>query len=357
MLLGDSIQGTMYTTTIAWTPIMEKSTGMKIRVIPEDSDAIRFRMVQHGEALTTSEGLSAVGLAIEGIRGFVTRDGGPFQIRVVWNRGYGTLGFMVRGDSKIRTTNDIKPGLKWASIPAMPPIQAAYKGFFAWCGVDVKDMVEVPHSNWPAATKALAEGKVDIAYTPTSAPFAFETAANPHGVRFLELNPNKDPEAAKRYQTIKPAIGFAPCEKGVKAAEGIWTMSVFSAYVTRAESDPELIYQITKWLGDNWDLYKDKHPRLVRFNPKGWRIALDNMYIPVHEGTIRYLKEKGIWTSADDARQKFNIQLLTKYVKAYRLAIVEADKKKVKVTPANKEWLNLWGRYKKDIPRFRVPVK
>ena len=86
------------------------------------------------------------------------------------------------------------------------------------------------------------------------------------------------------------------------------------------------------------------------------RKQLDETFLPVHEGQIKYLKELGIWTAADDARQEYNVNLIDRYIKAYDEAIAMADEKTMKVAPDNEEWVELWGNYKKSIglPKLKV---
>jgi hypothetical protein len=72
-------------------------------------------------------------------------------------------------------------------------------------------------------------------------------------------------------------------------------------------------------------------------------------FIPVHEGTIRYLKEKDLWTAAHETRNQLNIDNLTKWVDAYAAAIDLADEKGIVVHPTNEEWMNLWEDYKNGL--------
>ncbi|MBW1802242.1 MAG: hypothetical protein JRJ85_16115, partial [Deltaproteobacteria bacterium] len=58
---------------------------------------------------------------------------------------------------------------------------------------------------------------------------------------------------------------------------------------------------------------------------------------------------KGKWSAADDAWNDKNKAVIKKLVKAHQDAVAAADKKKIKVAPKNKEWLDLWASYKKDL--------
>ena len=63
-----------------------------------------------------------------------------------------------------------------------------------------------------------------------------------------------------------------------------------------------------------------------------------------------------MWTEADDVRQAYNVDLVTRYCEAYAAALDLADSMGITVDPENEEWIELWEGYKKDIgiPTFRV---
>ncbi len=113
---------------------------------------------------------------------------------------------------------------------------------------------------------------------------------------------------------------------------------------------------MAKWLHQNFDAYKDLHEACPRMSIKYFRNTLDGTYLPVHEGTIRYLKEVGMWTAADDTRQEYNVRLVDWYTEAYETATAMADKEGISIDPQNKEWVELWGNHKEEIgiPRFRI---
>jgi hypothetical protein len=77
--------------------------------------------------------------------------------------------------------------------------------------------------------------------------------------------------------------------------------------------------------------------------------VIETWFIPAHDGLITYLKEKGLWTTAHDARQAQNIEFVTKYVEAYKEAIILADDQAIPVNPENEEWVELWESHKQKL--------
>lgn len=164
-----------------------------------------------------------------------------------------------------------------------------------------------------------------------------------------------------RYSKVMRGVSFAANVKGVKSALGVHMVANITYYYGHASVDPELIYQMVKWLGENYSKYKGRHTDNEDMTIEAQRENLDlNQrinYLPVHDGTIRYLKEKGKWTPADAAWNEKNQELLARYIKTYKAAIAAADERNIKVAPDNKEWVELWESFKKDIPSFGVTAR
>jgi len=122
------------------------------------------------------------------------------------------------------------------------------------------------------------------------------------------------------------------------------------------ETDPEMVYHYAKWLDENYDVYKDNHAWNKYMSIDILMQMVETSFIPVHDGLIKYLKEKGLWTAAHDARQEQNIELVTRYVDAFQEAIEMADDQGVIVDPSNEEWAELWYNYRDSLglPPYRM---
>jgi hypothetical protein len=173
--------------------------------------------------------------------------------------------------------------------------------------------------------------------------------------------PKDDKEGLARYAKVNRGIAFATNTMGVKSAHGVHMTMNINQYHVRANEDPELIYQLAKWLDENHAKYKDKHTyneyMSIDVQRDNFTLARHMNYVPVHDGVIRYLKEKGKWTVADTAWNDKNKELVTRYVKTYQAAIAAADQKNIKVAPDNKDWVALWESYKKDFALFGLSAQ
>jgi TRAP-type uncharacterized transport system substrate-binding protein len=256
---------------------------------------------------------------------------------------------MVRGDSGIKTPYDIKPESKVGLITTIEePQQMAY-GVLAWGQVDPKNVTFVPTSSAAAMCRMLMDGKVDIICLSNTHSALYEIEASPHGLGFVSLDAEKDPQGAERFLYWYPWSSWGTATGGVPSSEGVPMTVAMSAYVTRAQTDAELVYRIIKWLDENRDVYKDAHPWCEAMTLDNLVALAQEHYEPIHDGAVRYLKEKGLWTDALEARNEYNTELLTKWVDAYQAAINMADDQGIIVKSDNADWQKLWENYRDSL--------
>jgi hypothetical protein len=336
---------------------LAEDTGMKIRQVGDDTLTLRYKWVGQGrffwtdfESINSMDMLTAKGE-------FATRDGGPFQMRIVYPAGSPRyLGFPVRGDSSIRTPQDIKPGTRMIYLTVAPAVKGLQTGLARWANLSPDDVEWIPASTVDGATKMLMDGKGDIAFGFPLAPTWYEAAASPKGVAWIELDPKADPEGLKRFREIIPMFSFGKNSTGVESAIGVTLLTELSNYGNSADHDPELVYQIVKWLDENYDMYKDTHERAEGMNIDNLMVLAETDFLPLHDGAVKYLEEKGLWTAAHETRRQANINLITTYVEAYQTALDMADEQEIAVSPKNEPWLELWGNYKTELglPGFKM---
>jgi TRAP transporter TAXI family solute receptor len=66
---------------------------------------------------------------------------------------------------------------------------------------------------------------------------------------------------------------------------------VLATVVASAKAPPETVYQVVKAVFDNFDEFKKLHPALAHL--KAENMVKDGLSAPLHEGAVRYYKEKG----------------------------------------------------------------
>jgi TRAP transporter TAXI family solute receptor len=348
--------GPFYQTIAAWGPMLEADTGMKVRVSPQDNPVVASKNLKSGKVDINCTDVDMVVLAQKGLESFALKDLGPFNVRSIWGFEPVYRGILVRGDSDLNSLDDIKNGTAFSVPPGVHPLVDVY-AVAAWTDLDRDALKIVTIGSGPGSARAIVEGKSDATAAMATDPLIYELEANPYGVKWLPLDAEKNPEAAQKWLDVKPLTFFGTPPKEMKiasSAQGVPMWGTHRMFISTSDLDADLVYHLVKWLNENIDRYQDKHDSAYAYSAKMFRDQLDVSVVPVHEGTIRYLKEIGLWTAADDKRQAYNVEMFNKYTDAFEAALAQAKKEKVKVIPSNEEWMKIWDDHKADLPDFKM---
>ncbi len=341
--------------------LVESHTGIRLEPRSADSVLPRLDWIHRGEIDLFYEGSSAI-VYMEGRRPEeIERWRGPFPLQIIASAHSGASGFIVRADSPIRTIYDIGPQTR---IATSPMASETIFGLLAWLKLNKGAIPENPREaewnvklvafpSWEANLKSVPEGTADVACVTAENPLVKQAALKAPGIRFLDLPVKTDPEGLKRFHSLRGGgiVGPAP-EYGVREAWGVNCPMGTACVWCRPEFDVELDYKLTRWLDENYDLFKDKGNKLRTYDRKAMRWTFDTAMAPVHAGTIKYFREINLWGSADDTRQEYNLKLMDWYCDLWKEALAQADRKGVAVAAANKQWIELWATTKR---KAKVP--
>jgi len=331
---------------VSITAIMGKNTGSNISVVPQGAPALRFKSVQQGESLLTAGGTSDFQNIYQADIQYASKDGGPFPVQLAYPFGVTYSGYLVRKDSGIKTPADIKPGLRVSDLTTSPGIKTKQiPALYAWAKVDPSTITWVPFGNYDATLQAVKDGKSDIAFAFTSSPKTLEVSDQ---CTLIALDPAKDAAAAQRFLDVWTVASFMVVQEGPPGFIGVPSNGGLTGISTREANDTALIYNIAKWLDANYSQYQDAHPQNKYMTFDNMVIMANTFFVPMHPGAIQYLKEKGKWTAANDARQKANIDLQNAWIAGYKDAMAKAAAANIPVDAANKDWLAFWAKYQTD---------
>jgi hypothetical protein len=74
-------------------------------------------------------------------------------------------------------------------------------------------------------------------------------------------------------------------------AQGAETYGVLATLVSSSKVPADTVYTVVKAVFDNFEELKKLHPALANLKPEN--MIKDGLSAPLHEGAIRYYKEKG----------------------------------------------------------------
>ena len=333
---------------VAWSSKFSKGTGARVAVLPAPNGFARATWLNSGEGRISMLQASDYFDQMDGVQGYASKAGGPADTRVVNITLVTAWGYAVRGDSRIKSIDDVKAGTRISLAKSSSFLVSGIDALLALRGLKREDVGIVEVGSYGANTAVLAEGRVDVTFTsPISGP-SYQAEAGPNGLRWLALPaPDKDRAAYARYRKIMSGYVPQKTTAGVRSAVGLSMDHAFQANHVRADEDPEFVYQLLKWLDENHASYKGDFTHAHMMNVDNLVAFLEvGALQPLHEGTIRYLKEKGRWKAQYQARQDQLVALAKKREQGYRAAMQAAEKKGIAVDAGNAQWVAFWNDYR-----------
>ena len=285
-------------------------TGVEIRVIPGASLSDRVKLLQDKNNQIAMALSSDVWFGLDGIYEF--EEVGPQSLREIWMCGAMSQGFGVRGDSGILVPSDLR-GKKVPYYVGYTSQILAISGLLSYGNLTWDDVEKVPVSGYMSGYSGVLDGSLDVASMACESSKAYEIDASLHGVGYLQMPYVTDEDKAawarmhEWYPTYFPkkVTAGAGIEPGVP--QDLWGWN----YQTIAYDsvDENLVYWYTSQVHQNYDAFKDKHAYAGTWTIEA---ALDypSWAVPYHEGSVKYFKDIGRWTSAMEAKQQ---QLLADY--------------------------------------------
>ena len=333
---------------VAWTSKFQSATGTRVAVLPAPNGFARAGWLNTGEGRVAMLQASDYFDQMDAIQGYASKSAGPGDSRVVNMNMVTGWGYAVRGDSRIKSIEDVGPGTRIALAKSSSFLVSGVEALLAYRNLKPGDVTLVEVGSFGANTAVLGEGRVDVTFTsPLSGP-SYQVEAAPNGLRWLELPaPEKDRAAYERYRKLMPGYVRQKTSAGVKSAMGLYMDHAFQVNHVKADEDAEFAYQLIKWLDVNHGKYKADFTHAHMMNLDNLVLFLDGGALqPMHEGAIRYLKEKGLWKDKYQARQDQLVRLAQARAKLWQAAMQAAEKKGISIDPGNAQWTAFWQEHR-----------
>ena len=137
---------------------------------------------------------------------------------------------------------------------------------------------------------ALCDGKIDGFYYGVGHPSAnIQDPTTSCGAKLVSVTG----AAVDKLIADKPYYAKATIPGGLypNNPDATTTYGVLATMVTSSKAPAESVYQVVKAVFDNFDEFKKLHPALAALKPEN--MIKDGLSAPLHEGAVRYYKEKG----------------------------------------------------------------
>lgn len=346
-----------FASTNGWAPVLQKEAGVTVRVVPEDSETQRYRrLTERGDINLSSVSSAEMRYQVEGIGGYAGAN--PAPMRILWHHNDTPWSFVVAGDSDIQSIEDITKGgvriTQGIFSPAMTATVAnSLPRFVGMTPEEAQEKITyVPASSYVENCRSVVEGKSDIAYCSPISSVLSEMEGAPGGIRWLDL-PMDNTEGWAAYLGDRPMLVPTEITFGVKTAHGVEGATSNFLYAVPADADEDLAYNLVKWMHESFDDYKDTHPLASRMSLEQFRAYLDRTPLPVHPGTVKYLKEIGEWSEEDEANNQKAIETMDIWIAARQAALDEARENRVTPDFQNEEYLEIFNKHTEGLEGLR----
>jgi TRAP transporter TAXI family solute receptor len=296
-----------YNQSVAIGNALKQKLNVSLRVLPGKNDVSRNTPLRDGRVPFSANGVGGSYLAQEGVFEFGARDWGPQPVRsLVLNNGDALLTIVTAKDANILTPADFK-GKRVAWVVGAPSLNQNITALLAFADLTWNDVQKVEFGGFGQAMDAIIANQVDAAFSSTISGHAYKVAASPRGISYPTFS-HADKAGWARVNKLAPffvpAFGTEGADLGPGKPKAEGATYPYPVLMTMAGTDANLVYNMTKAMIELYDDYKAGAP-----GNNGWDVKrqIFAWAIPMHEGAVRYFKEKGLWTAE---HQKHNDALV-----------------------------------------------
>jgi TRAP transporter TAXI family solute receptor len=212
------------------------------------------------------------------------------------------LGFLVAADSEYRTIEDLRNARVPGEYPNTRPMYHDGNAILGTAGMSWKDLHVLPVASFRDGMQAFIEGRTDATISSVGSGLTQEADASLGGVRFLSLP--RGVEVSERMWSQEPGFHAVAVASGYSVGvDEDMVLAAKEVYLTaNADASADAIHDIVALLWDQMQQLSSVHPLFGRWTHDAMTNA--KVTVPFHEGTVRFLQERGLWTPAHEETQE-----------------------------------------------------
>ncbi len=152
------------------------------------------------------------------------------------------------------------------------------------------DSFKVRRLSFNESANALRDGTIDAGFWVVApGTSSIMDLATTHNIEIVSFTPEQQKKVTEKYAFYSPWTLEAGVYRGVD--KPVPTISVWNVIICNRDLPEDLVYNLVKVLFEHNDYMQKIHPFAKYTTPKN---TVEKSPIPLHPGTIKYLKEKGI---------------------------------------------------------------
>lgn len=218
------------------------------------------------------------------------KDKGKFEkLRAVFSVHPEPVTVIARDDSKINNISDAKGKRLNIGNPGSGTL-GTWDVMEAALGWKRSDLALAAGMKSAETGAALCDGKIDAYFWLVGHPSALTQESLASCAAHLV---NVTGPAIEKLIADKPYYRDATIPAGMyNNKEDVKTFGVGATFVTSSDVPEEVVYQVVKAVFENLDQFKKLHPAFN--NLKAEEMIKDGLSAPLHDGAVKYYKEKGM---------------------------------------------------------------
>jgi TRAP transporter TAXI family solute receptor len=289
-----------YAQAVAIGAALKNNMGVTLRVLPGKNDVSRLVPLRDEKVQFSAFGVGAY-QAIEAVDTFGTRDWGPQDLYLLGQSNPDSCtNLITAGDVGIKTVADYK-GKRIAWVKGAPALNHNVFSILQFAGLTWDDVEKVEVGGNAAMFEGMIDGRIDAAFTVSTAGNAVRVFSGPRGAMWPVL-PHDDAAGWARMQKAAPYYYKQICKEGAGISQPVESVSYpYPILIAYRGQDENMVYEMTKAMFELFPNYKDAAPGAA-----GWALDRQQMswVLPWHPGAVRYYKEAGKWTPEAQANQE-----------------------------------------------------
>lgn len=218
------------------------------------------------------------------------KDKGAFQeLRAIFSLHPEPFTVVARKEANIKTFADFK-GKRFNIGNPGSGTRASMEELLAAMGWKTSDFSLASELKADEHGPALCDNKIDGFFYGVGHPSAnIQDPTTTCGAQLVSLTG----PAVDKLVKASPYYAYATIPGGLYAGNPnpTQTYGVLATFVTSSKVPADVVYNVVKAVFDNFDEFKKLHPAFANLDPK--KMIKDGLSAPLHDGAVRYYKEKG----------------------------------------------------------------
>lgn len=279
--------------------LFQEKLGIRSTAQPHAGSTVHIPLSNAGELTLGMNNSMDSGAAWLGKKPFKKKMANLRGIARVWVIPFG---YLVKGNSGIKSISQLRDKRVVVEIPTIYSLGSLHRTMLLTEGITVKDVTGLKSGGIVKSMDMLIQGRAEAVAAAYSMPAVRKAHASvPGGIRYLPLKSGTTNAFMNKHTPGTRTFMAKPSKRYPYITENT-LIGAFDAYLNAGKqvSDDDG-YLLAKTLHQNWKALQKAYPPTR--GVKSSQIAPATNSHPYHPGAVRYFKEAGIWSAANEKRQ------------------------------------------------------